>query len=158
MRLSIGSDRAADFRYIELFYDCIGGYFRNTSSTAQEPLVSSRCKTSLSRRRDEIMKTTKLVMLVMTIAVALFILIPNLSWADDGATIYKAKCAMCHGPDAAGKPAMKAPSLISADAKKKSDDDLAKAITGTAKHTPAVKSLAADDVKAVISYIRTLQK
>jgi len=30
------------------------------------------------------MKTTKLVMLVMTIAVALFILIPNLSWADDG--------------------------------------------------------------------------
>ena len=52
------------------------------------------------------MKTTKLVMLVMTIAVALFILIPNLSWAaDDGATIYKAKCAMCHGADAAGKPA-----------------------------------------------------
>jgi cytochrome c6 len=105
------------------------------------------------------MKTTKLVMLVLTIAVALFVLIPNLSWAaDDGATIYKAKCAMCHGADAAGKPAMKAPSLISDEAKKKSDDDFAKAIAGTAKHTPAVKSLAADDVKAVISYIRTLQK
>jgi len=43
------------------------------------------------------MKTTKLVMLVMTIAVALFILIPNLSWAaDDGAALYKAKCAACH--------------------------------------------------------------
>ncbi len=105
------------------------------------------------------MNTTKLVMLVMTIAAALFMLIPNLSWAaDDGATIFKGKCAMCHGADAAGKPAMKAPSLISDEAKKKSDDDLAKAITGTAKHTPAVKSLAADDVKAVISYIRTLQK
>jgi mono/diheme cytochrome c family protein len=105
------------------------------------------------------MKTTKLVMLVMTIAVALFMLIPNLSWAaDDGATIYKAKCAMCHGPDAAGKPAMKAPSLISDEAKKKSDDDFAKAITGTAKHTPAVKSLPADDVKAVVAYIRSLQK
>ena len=40
------------------------------------------------------MKTTKLVMLTMTIAVALCILIPNLSWAvDDGATIYKSK--MC---------------------------------------------------------------
>ena len=50
------------------------------------------------------MKTTKLVMLVMTIAVALFILIPNLSWAEDGAAIYKGKCAMCHGADAAGKP------------------------------------------------------
>jgi cytochrome c5 len=43
------------------------------------------------------MKTTKLVMLVMTIAVALFILIPNLSWAEDGAALYKAKCAACHG-------------------------------------------------------------
>jgi mono/diheme cytochrome c family protein len=49
------------------------------------------------------MKTTKLVMLVMTIAVALFILIPKLSWAaDDGGTIYKAKCAACHGADATG--------------------------------------------------------
>jgi mono/diheme cytochrome c family protein len=104
------------------------------------------------------MKTTKLVMLVLTIAVALFILIPNLSWAEDGAAIFKAKCAMCHGPDAAGKPAMKAPSLISAEAKKKSDADLTTAITGTAKHPAPVKGLAADDVKAVVAYIRTLQK
>ena len=105
------------------------------------------------------MKTTKLVMLIVTIAVTLFMLIPNLSWAaGDGATIYKAKCAMCHGADAAGKPAMKAPSLIGDEAKKKSDDDLAKAVTGTAKHTPAVKGLPADDVKAVVAYIRGLQK
>ena len=105
------------------------------------------------------MKTTKLVMLVMTIAVALFMLIPNLSWAtDDGDPTFKAKCAMCHGADAAGKPAMKAPSLISNEAKKKLDDDFAKAISETAKHTPAVKSLPADDVKAVIAYIRSLQK
>ena len=90
------------------------------------------------------MKTTKLVMLVMTIAVALFILIPNLSWAaDDGATIYKAKCAMCHGADAAGKPAAKIPSLVSDDLKKASDDDLAKDITEKAKHPATVKSLCA---------------
>ena len=43
------------------------------------------------------MKTTKLALLILTIAVALFILIPNLSWAaDDGAALYKAKCAACH--------------------------------------------------------------
>ena len=43
------------------------------------------------------MKTTKLVMLVMTIAVALFILIPNLSWAaDDGASHLQSK--MCNVP------------------------------------------------------------
>jgi cytochrome c553 len=72
---------------------------------------------NFARRRNEIMKTTKLIMLVMTIAVALFILIPNLSWAaDDGATLYKAKCPACHGPDGAGKPAAKVPSLVSDDA------------------------------------------
>jgi mono/diheme cytochrome c family protein len=105
------------------------------------------------------MKTTRLVMLVMTIAVALFILIPNLSWAaDDGATLYKAKCAMCHGPDAAGKPAAKIPSLISDEAKKMPDADLAKAVTEKAKHPSTVKSLPADQVKAIVSYVRSLQK
>jgi mono/diheme cytochrome c family protein len=105
------------------------------------------------------MKTTKMVMLVMVIAVALFILIPNLSWAaDDGAALFKAKCAMCHGADAAGKPAMKAPSLISDEAKKLSDADLTKAVAEKAKHPAGVKGLAANDVKAVVAYIRTLQK
>ncbi|MGO8985655.1 MAG: c-type cytochrome [Terriglobales bacterium] len=104
------------------------------------------------------MKTTKLVMLVMVIAVTMFILIPNLSWAEDGAALYKAKCAACHGADAAGKPAMKAPSLISDEVKKMSDAELAAAITGTAKHPAPVKGLSADDAKAVVTYIRTLQK
>ncbi len=104
------------------------------------------------------MKTTKLMMLVMTIAVALFILIPNLSWAEDGAALYKAKCAMCHGPEAAGKPAAKIPSLVSDEAKKKSDADLTKAVAETAKHPAPVKGLSADDAKAVVTYIRSLQK
>ncbi len=112
-----------------------------------------------TRRRNDIMKTTKLVMLVMTIAVALFILIPNLSWAaDDGATLYKTKCAACHGPDAAGKPAAKIPSLISDEAKKSSDADLAKAVAEKAKHPAGVKSLPADNVKAIVTYVRSLQK
>ena len=105
------------------------------------------------------MKTTKLVMLVMTIAVALFILIPNLSWAaDDGATMYKAKCAMCHGADAAGKPAAKIPSLVSDEAKKMSDDDLGKAVTEKPKHAGIAKSLTPDQVKMIVSYVRSLQK
>jgi mono/diheme cytochrome c family protein len=104
------------------------------------------------------MKTTKIAVLVLTIAVALFILIPSLSWADDGAALYKAKCAMCHGPDAAGKPAAKIPSLISPEAKAKSDADLTKAVAETAKHPAPVKGLSADDAKAIVAYIRTLQK
>ncbi len=105
------------------------------------------------------MKTTKLVMLIVTIAIALFMLIPNPSWAaDDGAAIYKAKCAACHGADAAGKPAAKIPSLVSDETKKASDDDLIKKVAGTAKHPAGVKGLPADDVKAILAYIRTLQK
>ena len=76
------------------------------------------------------MKTTKLVMLVMTIAVALFILIPNLSWAAETEPLStKQNAPAATEPDAAGKPAAKIPSLISAEAKKKSDADLAKAVT-----------------------------
>ena len=74
------------------------------------------------------MKTTKLAILIVTIAMALFILIPNLSWADDGASLYKTKCAACHGADGAGKPAAKIPSLTSDEAKKMSDDDISKAV------------------------------
>jgi cytochrome c553 len=105
------------------------------------------------------MKTTKLVMLVMTIAVTLFILIPNLSWAaDDGATLYKTKCAACHGADAAGKPAAKIPSLIGDQAKKASDADLTKDVTDKPKHAAIAKSLTPDQVKMIVAYIRDLQK
>jgi cytochrome c553 len=105
------------------------------------------------------MKISKLALLVLTIAVALFILIPSLSWAaDDGATIYKTKCAACHGVDAAGKPAAKIPSLVSDDAKKMSEADLEKAVTERPKHAGVAKSLTPDQVKMVIGYVRSLQK
>jgi cytochrome c553 len=113
----------------------------------------------ISKERKALMKTTKLVMLVMTIAVALFILIPNLSWAaEDGAAIYKTKCAACHGADATGKPAAKIPSLIGDEAKRASDADLEKAVMEKPKHAGVAKSLTPDQVKAVVVYIRTLQK
>ena len=108
---------------------------------------------------NEIMKTTKLVMLILTIAVTLFILLPNLSWAsDDGAALYKAKCAACHGADATGKPVAKIPSLVSDEVKKTSNEDLAKSVTEKPKHPGMVKTLPPDQVKMVVSYIRSLQK
>ncbi len=42
------------------------------------------------------MKTTKIAMLILAIAVALYILIPSLSWAEDGTALSKAKCSMSH--------------------------------------------------------------
>lgn len=105
------------------------------------------------------MKMTKLALLILTIAVALFVLIPSLSWAgDDGATLYKAKCAACHGADAMGKPAAKIPALVGDDLKKASEDEIAKDITDKPKHAGIAKSLTPDQVKMLASYIKSLQK
>ena len=110
------------------------------------------------------MKMSKLVILIVMIALALFLVLPNLSWAaDDGASTYKAKCAMCHGADFTGKPAAKIPSLVSDDAKKASDADLTDMIANGGKdkkasHAFVAKGLAPDQVKMVVSYIREAQK
>jgi mono/diheme cytochrome c family protein len=110
------------------------------------------------------MKMTKLVILIAMIAVALFLVLPNLSWAaDDGAAIYKAKCAACHGADLAGKPAAKIPSLVSDNAKKASDADLTDMIANGGKdkkttHAFSNKGLTPDQTKMVVSYIREAQK
>jgi mono/diheme cytochrome c family protein len=110
------------------------------------------------------MKMTKLVILIMMIALALFLILPDLSWAgDDGATIYKTKCAACHGADLAGKPATKIPSLVSDDSKKASDADLTDMIANGGKdkkpmHAFETKGVTADQIKMVLSYIREVQR
>lgn len=110
------------------------------------------------------MKIMKLAALIALIALALFLIVPNLSWAaDDGAVLYKAKCAMCHGADLAGKPAAKIPSLVSDESKKAPDAELADAIANGGKdkkaaHAYANKGLSPDQVKMVITYIREAQK
>ena len=110
------------------------------------------------------MKMSKLVILIGMIALALFLVLPSLSWAtDDGASVYKTKCAMCHGVDLAGKPAAKIPSLVSDESKKASDADLTDMIVNGGKdkkanHAFANKGLTPDQVKMVVSYIREAQK
>lgn len=110
------------------------------------------------------MKTFKLVVFIIMIAIALFLILPNLSWAaDDGATVYKTKCAACHGADLGGKPAAKVPSLISDNSKKLSDADLTDVIANGGKdkkvsHAFANKGMTPDQIKMVATYIREAQK
>lgn len=110
------------------------------------------------------MKTVKLVIFIIMIAVALFLILPNLSWAaDEGATVYKSKCAACHGADLGGKPAAKIPSLMSDESKKLSDEDLTGAIANGGKskkasHAFADKGMSPDQIKMVVSYIRDAQR
>ena len=82
---------------------------------------------------------------------------------DAGATLYKAKCAACHGADGKGETAMgkanKLHDLASADVQKQSDDELAAIITNGKGKMPAYgKSLKPDQVKELVTYIRSLAK
>jgi mono/diheme cytochrome c family protein len=63
---------------------------------------------------------------------------------------FKAKCAGCHGADAAGKAAMKSPSI-----KGKSEDEIQKVLSTSPKHS-SLKNLTADDVKGIAAYLATL--
>ena len=132
--------------------------------------LKASCKSShydsliSAERKIALMKTSKLVILILAIAAALILVVPNLAWAaDDGATLYKAKCAACHGADLAGKPAAKIPSLMSDDAKKVSDADYSDMIANGGKEKKAMhafqaKGMTPDQVKMVIAYIREQQR
>ena len=104
------------------------------------------------------MNRKPVVLLMMTL-----LLLAAVPMMADGAATFKAKCAMCHGPDGAGQTAMgknmKLRDLGSADVQKTTDADLIKLITDGKGKMPAYKGKLADaDIKAVVAFIRTLKK
>jgi mono/diheme cytochrome c family protein len=95
-------------------------------------------------------------------ALALGLAVPALSFAADSSTdTFKAKCAMCHGENGAGKG--KVPALSSPAVQSKSDADL-KAVVEKGTKTPNGvmppygAKLPADQVDALVKYVRTLKK
>jgi cytochrome c6 len=70
---------------------------------------------------------------------------------------FKAKCAMCHGADGKGKDAMKTRDFSSADVQKQSDAELSAIITNGKGKMPPYKSMTPDQVKDMVSYIRSLK-
>ncbi len=101
-------------------------------------------------------RTAALILLAATIAAPVFA-------QSAGADTYKAKCAMCHGPDGTaatpmGKmmkiPSFKDPSVVSA-----SDASLIATTKDGKGKMPAYNGKLTDaQIKEVVSYIRTLQK
>jgi cytochrome c6 len=80
-----------------------------------------------------------------------------------GETLYKTKCAVCHGADGKGETtvgkANKVRDLGSADVQKQSDDELAGIIgNGKGKMPAYAKSLKPEQIKDLVAYIRTLKK
>lgn len=98
----------------------------------------------------------------LTLKVGLFVLplalCTTLMAQDQGAgeTVYKGKCAMCHGPNAEGKvgPALKGTTV--------GEDDiilmLSKGKEGKkAPHAKPLSSLNDDQIKAVAHYVKSLK-
>ena len=90
----------------------------------------------------------------MLVVVSLF------SWAaDDGAALYKTKCAGCHGVKGEGKPAMKAPALKGTALEvNQIVDHVTKGESGSkAPHSKGMAGLNDGQAKAIADYIKTLK-
>jgi len=78
--------------------------------------------------------------------------------AQDAAATYKAKCAMCHGPDGKGGK-MGTRDFASAEVKAETDAQLTDIITKGKGKMPAYDGkLKAEDIKGLVAYIRSLAK
>ena len=82
------------------------------------------------------------------------------SWAaDDGAVLYKTKCAGCHGAKGEGKPAMKAPALKGTKLEvNQVVEHITKGESGSkAPHNKGIAGLKDGQAKAIAEYIKTLK-
>jgi cytochrome c6 len=100
---------------------------------------------------------------IMTLVAALAVVLTlSLSAHAQGADIYKSKCVACHAPDGTGSVVgkkMGAHDFTTADVQKMSDADLTEAITKGKNKMPAYgEKLKPEEIKALVTYIRTLKK
>ena len=90
----------------------------------------------------------------------LLLVVSTVAWsAEDGATLYKTKCAGCHGATGEGKPAMKAPAVKGT---KLEASQIAQHITKgetTSKppHNKGISGVSDDQATAIAEYIKTLK-
>jgi len=107
----------------------------------------------------------KVILAVLLLAVALFLVLPNLSWAQSTDELYKTKCAACHGADGKGTAAgkkMGAQEFSSAAVQKMPDTEIADFIENggpqkKATHAFANKGVSAADAEKLAAYVKTLK-
>jgi mono/diheme cytochrome c family protein len=103
---------------------------------------------------------------LLMIFVVLTLFVASIAWANpapDSATssaTFRAKCAMCHGPDGAGSTvgkSMNVPDLRSPAVQKLPDAQLAQIISdGKGGMPPFKNSLSEDQIHSLVSYVRSL--
>jgi len=88
---------------------------------------------------------------------AAFSVLSTMVWAEDGAGLYKTKCAMCHGAMGEGKvgPSLQKTSLT----EKQIADLISNGAAGKkAPHSKGVAGISADQATAIATYVASLKK
>ena len=97
----------------------------------------------------------------LVVSLAAVLLVASLaSWAaDDGAALYKTKCAGCHGANGEGKPAIKAPALKGTKLEvNQVAEHITKGESGSkAPHNKGIAGLNDEQAKAIAEYIKSLK-
>jgi mono/diheme cytochrome c family protein len=100
--------------------------------------------------------------IALVLATIVFLSAPANADTAAAEAAYKAKCAMCHGPDGKGETAtgktMKVKDFSSEEVQKMSDADFSGAITSGKGKMPPFKTLSADQVKDLVAYVRAFGK
>ncbi|HXW89123.1 MAG TPA: cytochrome c [Terriglobales bacterium] len=79
--------------------------------------------------------------------------------ADDGAALYKAKCAVCHGANGEGKPAMQAPAIkdTKLEVQQIVDHLMKGEPTSKPPHVKGISGLNEGQATAIAEYVKTLK-
>jgi mono/diheme cytochrome c family protein len=114
------------------------------------------------KTKEEVMKKV-LSAIVLVAAVCLVGSVARAQDVANGEKIYKAKCAMCHGPDGKGETAAgkstKARDFAMDEVKKESDATWTDIVVKGKNKMPGYdKKLSDAEVKDVVAYIRSLSK
>jgi mono/diheme cytochrome c family protein len=96
------------------------------------------------------------------LTVSILLILPATLAAADGAALYKAKCASCHGVNGSGDTAMgkamKLRDLRSPEVQKQTDADLTKVTADGKGKMPAYKGKLTDaEITALVAHMRTLK-
>jgi mono/diheme cytochrome c family protein len=94
------------------------------------------------------------------VTAALLFMASTACWAaEDGAALYKTKCAGCHGASGEGKPVMKAPALkgTTLDLKQLVDHITKGEPTSKAPHNKGITGLNNEQAMAIAQFIKALK-
>lgn len=100
---------------------------------------------------------------VLVLGLSVFLLASFTAAQSAGETLFKSKCAACHGPDGAGKTAMGEKmgirNLALPEVQKQSDAELTQIITkGKNKMIPYEGKLTPEQIGDLVKHIRSLKK